>query len=275
MKFHLRGRVIAIAAIACALIAAPVAFATGEGHPFSLGKRNPAAGNAAAESQVIANVDKGKGGTGPNTGGYSTRQSNLSKSGGGAIYGCRATTGNEACISANNLANGDAFRFQAGPNAPDVGQIRFGADIKQLVNKPPFVTNGTGTVTNLSADKLDGLDSTDLLSTKAAADKYATHDEVKFAQTNLGPYAVVNAAGAITHGNLNIGGSNKTTGGGNTQYELSFSREVSGCAVTATPNEAPASASQIFATTSGAQEVVVTETGTTAGYGFNLTILCS
>src|SRR5512132_3601476 len=202
MKPHLRGRVVAIAVIACALLAAPVAFATGEGRPFSLGQRNPTTGNSTTESQVIANVDKGKGGIGANTGGYSTRQSNLSSSGGGAIYGCRATTGNEACISANNLANGDAFRFQAGPNAPDVGQIRFGTNIKQLVNKPPFATNATGTVANLSADKLDGLDSTDLLTTKAAADKYATHDEVKFAQTDLGPYAVVNAAGAISHGNL-------------------------------------------------------------------------
>ena len=44
--------------------------------------------------------------------------------------------------------------------------------------------------------------------------------------------------------------------------------------MTATANEAPAAGSQIFATTSGAQEVIVTETATAAGYGFNVTILC-
>jgi hypothetical protein len=86
---------------------------------------------------------------------------------------------------------------------------------------------------------------------------------------------VVNAAGAITHGNLNVGGTTKTAANGGTRYEMTFSRDVNSCAVTATPNEAPAANSQIYATTSGAQEVIVNETSTAAGYGFNLTILCS
>ena len=84
----------------CVLVAAPVALATGEGSPFSLGKRNPTKGNVTKESQVA--------------------------------------------------------------------------------------TNGTATVANLSADKVDGLDSTDFVTATAAASKFATHDDVKFAQTNLG-----------------------------------------------------------------------------------------
>ena len=52
--------------------------------------------------------------------GYSTRQSNKSTTGGGAIYGCRSTAGGSAanppknpCIRANNLSTGFAFEFNA------------------------------------------------------------------------------------------------------------------------------------------------------------------
>jgi hypothetical protein len=256
------------------LVAAPVAFATGEGKNFILGKRNPSSGGLTRESQVIANIAQGKGGIGANTGGFSTRQSNLSNSGGGAIYGCRATPGTEACIASNNLANGDAFRFQASPNAPEAGVIRFGTDLKSLVNKPPFVTNGTATVTNLSADKLDGIDSSDFLTTANAASTYVTKTQASqdFAASNIAPYAVVSATGAISHGNFNSGNATVATVGTNTQFTISFNRQVSACAATATPSSDP-SGSQIYATTSGTQDVVVTETGTTA-YGFNLTVLC-
>ena len=54
--------------------------------------------------------------TGRSTGGYATRQSNLSRSGGGAIYGCRSTRrarGTNPCLRANNLSTGSAFEFNA------------------------------------------------------------------------------------------------------------------------------------------------------------------
>ena len=45
---------------------------------------------------------------------YGTRQSNKSDDGGGAIYGCRATnTASNTCVRATNLANGQAFSFNA------------------------------------------------------------------------------------------------------------------------------------------------------------------
>ena len=56
----------------------------------------------------------------------------------------------DGCLAANNLSNGDAFRSQANPAAATVGQIRFGPT---LVDKPAFVTNATGLVRNLNADK--------------------------------------------------------------------------------------------------------------------------
>jgi hypothetical protein len=83
--------------------------------------------------------------------------------GGGALYGCQARGGTEACVAANNLGNGDAFRFQASPNALTVGQIRFGLNIAQPVDKPPFTTNGTGLVKNLNADRVDGKSDDDFL----------------------------------------------------------------------------------------------------------------
>ena len=40
--------------------------------------------------------------------------------------------------------------------AGTIGQLRFGLDINKAVAKPPFVTNGTGLVKNLNADRVDG-----------------------------------------------------------------------------------------------------------------------
>ncbi len=73
-----------------------------------------------------------------------TRQSNKSDSGGGAIYGCRSKAGTEACVAANNLNTGDAFRFQVTPNAGTIGQLRFGLDINKTVDKPPLAPTAQG-----------------------------------------------------------------------------------------------------------------------------------
>jgi hypothetical protein len=269
-----------------ALVAAPVAFATGEGKNFILGKRNPSSGGLTKESQVIANIAQGQGGIGANTGGFSTRQSNLSSSGGGAIYGCRATAGTEACIASNNLANGDAFRFQVSPNANEGGVIRFGTNLASLVNKPPFVTNGTGTVTNLSADMLDGQDASDFLTNTNAANTYLTKTQANqdfvtktqanqdFAASNIAPYAVVSSTGSITHGNFTTGSATPAASGANTQFTVTFTRSVNACAATTTPTSNPTT-SEMYATASGST-VTVTETGVApaAAYGFNLTVLC-
>jgi hypothetical protein len=69
-----------------------------------------------------------------------------------ACYGCRPRRGTESCVAANNLNNGDAFRFQSTPSAASVGQIRFGNDPATPADKPPFAMNGTGLVKNLNAD---------------------------------------------------------------------------------------------------------------------------
>ncbi len=157
------------------LVSAPLAF----GAPLDGGARNPGNNTSTgyqSETQIIGSIAQGKGGVAANTGGYTTRQSNKSDSGGGAIYGCRAKAGTESCVAANNLNNGDAFRFQSTPSANAVGQIRFGLDISKPIDKPPFVTNGTGLVKNLNADQVDGQSASDfvakgsLLFARVAAD---------------------------------------------------------------------------------------------------------
>lgn len=283
MHIQINRRVVAVTAGICALVGAPAALAAGDGNPFTLGKRNPTSGSVTKESQVIANIAQRQGGIGKNTGGFSTRQSNLSNSGGGAIYGCRSTSGTEACIASNNLANGDAFRFQAGLKSPEAGIIRFGTDINQLVAQPPFATNGTGIVKNLNAERLAGRLATDFVTTSAAnatfvskqdaANTYQTKSGAAsdFAPSNILPYAVVGANGAISHGNFNIGNANVATTGGNTVFTISFAREITACAPTATV--ADTSFTPIAASVIDTQDVRVTQQGATA-HPFNVSLAC-
>ena len=96
------------------------------------GQRN---GTATRETEIISRTNE----TGAAKGGYATRQSNLSNSGGGAIYGCRAGTGNNTnpCLRANNLEGGLAFEFNA--TKGDLGgtfTVGKGGDAKK-----PFTTD--------------------------------------------------------------------------------------------------------------------------------------
>src|SRR5690349_7243348 len=153
-----RGRHVLIAACFFALLMAPAAVSA-TGDVLRGGERNPnghTSQELSRETQIIGEIAQKQGGVAPETGGFTTRQSNKSDSGGGAIYGCRAKAGTESCVAANNLADGDAFRFQATPSAGTVGRLRFGSDLSKPVDKPPFATNGTGVVKNLNADRVDG-----------------------------------------------------------------------------------------------------------------------
>ena len=130
------------------------------GGPLREGVRN---GTTTAETQVISNI----GSSLSPTGGYSTRQSNLSGSGGGAVYGCRSAVGGSAakprpqnpCLRANNLNTGYAFEFHAS-DGPITGLISAGAGGD---TKKPFVTNATGVATGLNADRLDNLDAAQIV----------------------------------------------------------------------------------------------------------------
>lgn len=143
----------AVALLALVVAVGGTAYATGEGKPILGGQRNPGSNSSQAlrkETQIIANL-----------GGYGTRQSNKSNSGGGAIYGCRSGpggsfTGNKPCIRSNNLSTGSAFEFAT--RGTQGGLITTGD-----ASGRPFTTNATAVATGLNADRLDGKDAADFL----------------------------------------------------------------------------------------------------------------
>ena len=241
------------------LVSAPLAF----GAPLDGGARNPGNNTSTGyqkETQIIGSIDRGKGGVAANTGGFTTRQSNKSESGGGAIYGCRAKAGTESCVAANNLNNGDAFRFQSTPSAGAVGQIRFGLDISKPIDKPPFVTNGTGLVKNLNADQLDGQSASDfvpkggLLFAKVASDG-----------------TIAANRGVPANGKATVDSS-----GGNQAFTVPFSGDLSQCVATANPTESTGDTDMplVVAVGSDKSTIVVTEQQAAAAYGFQLQVTC-
>jgi hypothetical protein len=215
---------ILLAITASSLLAAPPALAA----PIDGGDRNPS-NNASqgynAETQIIGEIAQNQGGHAAGTGGFVTRQSNKSDSGGGAIYGCRSKTGTEACVAANNLNTGDAFRFQVTPNSNTVGQLRFGLDINKTFDKAPFATNGTGLVKNLNADRVDG---------KSAED---------FVEKGSLLFAEIAAAGTVGNSRGLVAGTATVTPdatGENQTFSVPFAADVSKCVATATLGGAPA-----------------------------------
>jgi len=158
-----------VALLALIVAAGGTAYATGEGNPILGGQRNPGSDPSTAltkETQIIANLS-----------GYGTRQSNKSKNGGGAIYGCRSggggtAGGNRPCIRANNLSSGYAFEFAT--TGAQGGLITTGD-----ATGAPFTTNATGVATGLNADRLDGKNATDFLGATDTAANAKTVGGVK------------------------------------------------------------------------------------------------
>ena len=104
---RLRSRDVIVASVVVGLLAAPWAVAASTGGSIVGGKRNPSGGTSAEysrETQIIGDIAQGKGGVASGTGGYTTRQSNKSSSGGGAIYGCRATAGKNSPRSSQSAS---------------------------------------------------------------------------------------------------------------------------------------------------------------------------
>jgi hypothetical protein len=254
-----RTRLVLMASVVIGLVAAPVAVGAATDAGLIGGQRNPSNNTSSGyskETQIIGTIGQNQGGVAAHTGGYTTRQSNKSDTGGGAIYGCRAKPGTESCVAANNLNTGDAFRFETTPGANTVGQIRFGLDLTKTVDKPPFVTNGTGVVKNLNADTVDG---------KSADDFVATGSLL---------FAAVAADGTIG-ANRGIPANGRATvapTGGNQVFTVPFSGDVSKCVATANPTDVAAGT---LAVAPGADKttMTVTEAGPTA-YGFHLQVTC-
>jgi hypothetical protein len=236
------------------------------------GKRN---GTATEETQIISRVNASTAATG----GFSTRQSNLSSTGGGAVYGCRSTAGGTAatpptnpCIRANNLSNGYAFEFNANDGlSAGVITAGNGGDAKK-----PFTTNATGVATGLNADRVDGRSGTDLLGkTEKAADSAKLNGQEASFYAGAGDllFAAVNTAGNVT---ASRGGTATASVVGNT-FTVTFPKDVSKCSFTATPNAPIAVAGLSMAVASaGTNKVTVDEAAPAlpTPVPFHLQVIC-
>lgn len=242
------------------------------GSPLLEGKRN---GTSTAETQVISNV----GATSGPTGGYSTRQSNLSSTGGGAVYGCRSTAGGSSatpptnpCIRANNLSTGYAFEFAAssGTSAGTI-QVGSGGD-----GTKPFTTNATGVATGLNADRVDGINGDDLVkkTDKVDAAKLGGQDPAAFAQAGDLLFAAVTANGNVAASR----GGTATASVTGSKFTVTFPKDVSKCSFTATPNADTATPGLSLAVASaGTTKVTVDEAAAPAlatPVPFHLQVIC-
>lgn len=195
-----------VSAVALAFLVAPIAMGAGEGLPVDGGARNPSPDqrqNYTKETEIIANVST-----------YGTRQSNKSTTGGGAIYGCRATSNSSrTCVRASNLADGQAFSFSGRGGV--IGRIE-----ATDANAKPFTTNATGVADGLNADRVDGRNAGQI------------RDEAVAAGQALRPFAQVAANGSAgsTRGVQDNGVSRQGPG----DYDVVFTGDRSSCALTST-----------------------------------------
>jgi hypothetical protein len=160
-------------------------------------------------------------------------------------------------VAANNLNNGDAFRFQSTPSAATVGQIRFGNNPAVPVDKPPFTTNATGLVKNLNADQVDGKSATDFL--PAGSMLFAT----VAADGTIGASRGVPANGRAT----------ASTDGADSVFTVPFGADVTKCAATASPT-APSGGQLVVGLGGDGTSIVVREPDTTPAVGLHLQVTC-
>ena len=238
-------RYILVGALVLAVGIPSVAVGFGEGRTLLLGKRNPSPSGSRAlshETEIIAS-----------NGTYGTRQSNKKDGdGGGAIYGCRSSTGKEPCIRANNLKGGRAFEFET--VGKEGGRIETGD-----TSGAPLTTNATGVATGFNADKVDGRDASDLASPSDTL------------------FAAVNADGTLAGGGPEATASSRTDAATQT-YMVTFGRDVSKCAFTANVVGASADFSLGVEAGPAANQARVDErdasAGNTDGRGFHLQVIC-
>jgi hypothetical protein len=221
-------------------------------------------GTTTSETEIISNV----GSTNAPKGGYSTRQSNLSNSGGGAVYGCRSSAGGSAanpprnpCLRANNLSNGFAFELHAS-RGDVVGLITAGGGGD---GKRPFTTNATGVATGLNADRVDGQSADELTRTAVAATRAIT------------PFAQVNANGTVgqTRGVPANGVTHVLATG---VYAVPFTGDFGACAWSATLTDPAGGDISAVPAVAGGNTTVTVRTANSAGIvgdrAFHLSATC-
>ena len=254
-KLRFSGR----AAVICSLILAigipSVAMGFGEGRNLLLGKRNPSNNPSLAlstETEIIANNST-----------YGTRQSNKKDGdGGGAIYGCRSSLGNEACVRASNLKGGQAFSFST--VGTEGGRIETGASTSSTPARP-FTTNATGVATGLNADRVDGKEAADFA---AASDVTALQGSLLFA-------AVTDHRRWRQHARRRGPWRHRRRSEQRDDYTVTFNKDVSKCSFTAHRRSAlrQPTRSRVAAAAGERHDASMSTRGTDAG-SFHLQVIC-
>jgi hypothetical protein len=241
------GRYVVATSLILALGVPAAAVGFGEGRDVKGGKRNPIRSGYSAETEIISR-----------NGSYGTRQSNTRiGDGGGAIYGCRSAAGNEPCVRGNNLQGGRAFEFNTG--GPEAGFIEVGNS-----SGAPFQTNGTGLVRNLNAGRVGGKTPADLDDAQTLGGKSASD----FAASTSLLFAIVQANGQAAGKGVTAGSVTGST------YTITFNRDVSGCAFTASPVGGGTATAPGVSPGSGANaDKVTVQTGTAVA--FHLQVMCA
>jgi hypothetical protein len=220
-----RTRSVVLATAILAVGISPFAVAA-TGDALREGVRN---GTTNRETEIVSNIAAGSGAKG----GYATRQSNLSASGGGAIYGCRSGAGGTPsnqlpCIRANNLAAGRAFEFNA-QNGLLGGSITVGNGGD---SRKPFTTNATGVADGLNADRVDGLDAAQVVSTARTKENLDADTVDGQDSTQLRTrWALINEAGGIEE---QSGGFTVTSFGANPNVYINAGSSLVGKGLEAT-----------------------------------------
>jgi len=260
-------RLAVIAGVLIATIAAPIAYAS----TIQGGVRNPVGGSNLAYSQTTQIIAASSG--------FGTRLSNKG-TGGGAIYGCRSTTGGPACVEADNLNNGLAFDFISG------GSV--GGTIHMSSTKAaPFTTNATGVATGLNANFLQGKQASAFLGATAQAADSAKLGGVaasNYLQTSqlpaqLGAYATQSQLlFAVVTQNGSLGatrGATSSVATSATTYKVTFGGNVSKCAYTAAPTGPALSTGSIgVGPDPGSTSAVDVNAPSALPEGFNLQVTC-
>jgi hypothetical protein len=241
-----RTRSVLLATGLLVVVVAPLGVAA-TGSSLREGVRN---GTTSRETEIVGNLKSSTG----LKGGYVTRQSNLSSSGGGAVYGCRSQEGGSGanpaqnpCIRANNLSKGYAFEFNSS-NGNTVGAITTGVGGD---TKKPFTTNATGVATGLNADRVDNLDAAQIIA--------ATRS----------PFAQI-SAGATVGSSNGLVATNPVADTGLGLYTVKFNGDLTKCALSATLTNATAGGEISANAALAAGETTVTvRTANSAGTGLD------
>lgn len=166
MQLARKGTWLLGSSVALALLVAPFALGAGEGKPLLLGKRNPPRGAATKQTQIIAKTNVNR---------YTAKVANR-RAGGSVFAGCgAAVTADFAnprvstpCLRVSNSKAGEAFQFHSATGVL-VGVIQVGSSFATPnPNARPFVTNATGEAIGLNADKVDGMNSADIIAAAQA-----------------------------------------------------------------------------------------------------------